>query len=315
MIWVVFVVMILAVVAALILPLMRKQAAPSARVDYDVVVYRNQLGEIDRDVDRGVITPDQAEAARAEVHRRMLAAEDAELEAKNHPSAGFGQRLRIAVIAAIAIAIPAGAAAMYLKIGSPNLPGQPFAHRTDQAPVAKVSPETLRMEAALRTSPSVAGYQQLVRMYEADKDYKDAARAARRVLDLGADDAASWSEYGETVVMANDGSVVPEAMQAFLKAMSIEPKSERSRFYIGLAEAQIGNLRQAVAIWRDLERESDASAPWMPMVKEHIAVYSKQGGFDPSTVQPQGPDVKAMAAGIAAMSQAMGGANAADAGR
>ncbi len=313
MLWIVLLAMTLAVVAALVLPLMRKQGVSPARVNYDVVVYRDQLAEIERDVERGVITQDQAEAARAEVLRRMLAAEDAELATKA-PSGGFGPKLRLAAVALIALLIPAGAAAMYFNLGSPNLPGQPFAHRTDQPKAVKVSSQTLRMEAALNAKPSIAGYQALVHMYEADNDYKDAARVARRVIDLGANDAASWSEYGETVVVAADGQVVPEAMQAFLKAMTIEPRSERSRFYIGLAEAQIGNLKQAVAIWRDLERDSDAQAPWMHMLKEHIAAYSKEGGFDPATVTPQAPDAKAMSARMAAMNQAMG-QGAADAGQ
>ena len=89
--------------------------------------------------------------------------------------------------------------------------------------------------------------------------------------------------------MTSGGAVVPEALLAFTNSLGKDPHGERSRFYIGLAEAQIGNLKQAVAIWRDLEKSSDPDAPWLPMLREHIAAFAKQGGFDPASVPPSPP--------------------------
>ena len=101
--------------------------------------------------------------------------------------------------------------------------------------------------------------------------------------------------------MMNGGAVAPEALQAFTNALSIDAHSERARFYIGLAEAQIGNLKQAVAIWRDLEQGSDPDAPWLPMLREHIAAFSKEGGFDPASVPPAPPSTATLNAAIEAM--------------
>jgi cytochrome c-type biogenesis protein CcmH len=106
-------------------------------------------------------------------------------------------------------------------------------------------------------------------------------------------------------VMANGGAVVPQAMGAFAKALVKDPRSERSRFYIGLAEAQIGNERKAVAIWRDLEKTSDPNAAWLPMVREHIKAFSQQGGFDPKSVPPEAPSPDAMNAALGAMGDAL----------
>ena len=85
--------------------------------------------------------------------------------------------------------------------------------------------------------------------------------------------------------------VVPEAHAAFTKALKFDKRDARARFYLGLAETQINESRRAVAIWRDLEKDSPPDAPWLSMVKEHIATFAKEGGFDPTTVPPEPPSL------------------------
>ena len=304
MLWVVFAIICLAVLALLLVPVLKGGREVRARVDYDIVVYRSQLAEIDQEIEEGLLSSEQAEAARTEVHRRMLAAEDAELKA---PLRLFGgnriSRLGAAVV--IAVVLPLGALALYAVLGSPSLPGKPYLWRVHNDPQFASSAIGEKLMAEVQANPTAAGFEQLGRAFFAARQYEQAAAAYRHATQMGATDAVTWSEFGEALVMSASGSVVPEAITAFSNAITAEPKSERSRFYLGLAEAQIGNLRQAVAIWRDLEKTSDPAAPWMPMLREHIAAYAKQGGFDPASVPPSPPDVKAMGAAMAAMGKAM----------
>src|SRR4051812_1299361 len=74
MIWFLFALMALAVLTALLWPLLRTLPPQVARSDYDLTVFRDQLEEVDRDVARGVLTATEAEAARIEIKRRMLGA-------------------------------------------------------------------------------------------------------------------------------------------------------------------------------------------------------------------------------------------------
>ena len=54
MIWLIFAVMTAAVVAALLVPFMRKSEGPqSPDSDFDRAIYRDQLQELDRDAARG----------------------------------------------------------------------------------------------------------------------------------------------------------------------------------------------------------------------------------------------------------------------
>ena len=84
--WIVAAAMTAAVTALVLTPLLRSRQAvgPGAesRASYDMEVYRDQLAELERDVARGVIDDRQAQAARAEIGRRMLAvAEEGKREA------------------------------------------------------------------------------------------------------------------------------------------------------------------------------------------------------------------------------------------
>jgi cytochrome c-type biogenesis protein CcmH len=290
----------------LLAPLLRSASdeAPP-RVDYDIVVYRNQLAEIEQEIERGLLTEAQADAARAEVHRRMLAAEDAELKIPVKPARADNRHARLVAIVAIAVVLPLATAILYGILGSPHLPGKPYAWRLKNDPEFVIAATAEQLAQLLQNSPSASGYKRLAEMYFNARNYEQAAAADRRAIELGATDAVTWSELGEAVVMTNGGAVVPEALMAFTNSLGIDSHGERSRFYIGLAESQIGNLKQAVAIWRDLEKDSASDAPWLPMLREHITAFSKEGGFDPASVPPSPPSARTMNVAITAMTNAM----------
>ena len=89
---------VLAAIVGLVLarPLWRRNIPPAARAEYDLTVFRDQLKEIERDAEGGLLDKDAAEAARVEVQRRMLAADEelrrtAAAEDKTAPTrAGLG---------------------------------------------------------------------------------------------------------------------------------------------------------------------------------------------------------------------------------
>ncbi|MFL5120523.1 MAG: c-type cytochrome biogenesis protein CcmI [Microvirga sp.] len=58
-------------VLAVLWPVFRRQR-PVERDRYEVEVYRDQLAEVDRDLERGLVSSDEARAARLEIERRLL---------------------------------------------------------------------------------------------------------------------------------------------------------------------------------------------------------------------------------------------------
>src|SRR5664280_448372 len=129
--WLVFALMTAATIFAVLWPLGRRKPL---RPGSDVAVYRDQLDEIQRDRASGLIGEAEAEAARVEVSRRLIAAADAaELEKPALEGASILRR-RVTAIAGLVL-LPVGAFALYLTIGSPDLPGQPLATRAQAASV------------------------------------------------------------------------------------------------------------------------------------------------------------------------------------
>jgi cytochrome c-type biogenesis protein CcmH len=290
MLWLLFAALTLPVLGALAFPLVRGSAAmPPQRVDFDVVVYRDQLEELEEEIDRGILTHDQANAARTEIKRRMLAAEEADSSRPGSVPPSDGRRIILVALAAIALVVP-GAALMYASLGSPEL--------------ASTDPSTTgadALEARLKASPSAQGYKQLANKFFAEGRYDKAVAADHRAIDLGANDSSTWSEFGEAMVMAGDGQVPSQALVAFTNAVSFDPTDARARFYIGLAEAQIGKVPQAVAIWRDLLEDGNTKAKWYEIVRQHIDAFSKEAGIDPDDVPPAAPSPDALRSSITAM--------------
>jgi cytochrome c-type biogenesis protein CcmH len=296
--WIVFAALTLAVLALLLVPLLRRQTAAPARIDYDVAVYRDQLTEVERDAERGLLNPAQLAAARTEIQRRMLTAADADAVADAVPDAitgTLGRWLRLVAAMVILVGVPGGALVFYAAVGAPGLPGQPYAERQNSQEF-KMLATIEKLATELQRRPDPKGFAALGGAYRMLHRYEDAAAAYRQAVQLGASDVETLSALGETVVMANRGGVMPEARQVFLQVLQANPKDPRARYYLGLSKAQIGKAAEALAIWRDLEQDSPADAPWLPMLKEHIAETAKQAKLDPASVAPQAPSTEGVAA-------------------
>ncbi|MBI1205664.1 MAG: c-type cytochrome biogenesis protein CcmI [Azospirillum sp.] len=285
--WIVAAAMTGATVALLLWPLVRRPATSALpeRDRFDLAVYRDQLAELDRDLARGVIEAAQAEAARAEIGRRMLAV--AEAGPKPVPQAGTGRR-RLAL--AIAVLVPVGVLAIYLPLGRPDLPGQPFAERDRhrEGVPTEIVTAVERLAAKLAQQPDdLPGWlllgQSYVRMGRPDQG----AEALRHAVALSKGAPEVASALGEALTVANQGTVSAEALDAFAQAVAKQPDEPRARFYLSLAKAQSGDLKAALDGWSALLAGSPADAPWVPTVRERIEETAQRLGLDVAKVMPE----------------------------
>lgn len=283
MLWGIFVVLALATAALLVVPLLRRWRDPLARSAFDLQIYREQLTELERDQERGVLPADQHDAARTEIHRRILAAEEGSDEVKS-------ARRPLALVVVLGLGVPLVAGLIYSRIGAPALPGQPFAARQSD-PAFRMMAITEMLAARLAEQPDGEGFRRLGQAYMALQRYSEAASAFEHADRMGATDSASISAWGEALVMTQNGMVIPEARRLFLRALAGDHENPQARFYLGLAEAQIGDFQKAVALWKDLEQASGEDAPWLPALRQHIAEAAKQGGFDPATITAAAPEI------------------------
>ncbi|OYY91995.1 MAG: hypothetical protein B7Y45_00435 [Sphingomonas sp. 28-66-16] len=93
--------------------------------------------------------------------------------------------------------------------------------------------------------------------------FGDAAAAFDRATRLSPDRAVLWSALGEALVMANPRDPMPApALVAFRKALSIDPKDPRSRYFAAVARDLKGDHRGAIDDWFALLDDTPADAPW-----------------------------------------------------
>ena len=246
--------------------------AASEQAGGDIAVYRDQLAEIERDLRAGLVSEADAQAARTEVSRRLIAAADAAEFAHSLPVGSPLWRRRAAAIAAVVL-LPFVAVALYLVIGSPQLPGQPLGERLRAVHQdASITSLVAKVEAHLERNPDDArGYEVLAPVYLRLGRFADAVNARRKALALSGENAERQSDLGEALAAAANGIVTADAKSAFERSLALDPDQSRAKFYIGMAAEQDGDRAQAATIWRDMISKAPPDAPWLPLVREALA--------------------------------------------
>ena len=125
--WIVAGFMSLLVALLILLAFLRPRTGGAPAAAYDLQVYRDQLKEVDRDLERGILTEAEAARARTEVSRRILEADRA-LQRVQTARTGRGALERW-IVAGGLVAVVAGAVGVYFQIGAPGYPDLPMATR------------------------------------------------------------------------------------------------------------------------------------------------------------------------------------------
>lgn len=313
----------------LALAVLRGRAGAEPPAAYDLRVYRDQLGEIDRDRGRGLIGAEEAERLRAEISRRILAA-DAQLRAGGQ-TGGQPRGAAIAVAALCVLLLAGGGVWLYARLGAPGYPDLPLAERIAASEVARaqrlsqqeaearfasefappdgVSAENLALVERLREVVAARpedeqGLQFLVRS-EAALGNMAAARAAQEKLVALRGQAASAMDHAtlaELMIDAAGGYVSREAEAALRAALARDPRMPVARFYLGVYFLQVDRPDRAFRLWRDLLEDSSDQAPWVPVIRAQIEDIAMRAGvryqLPPSGPGPSAADMQA-AAGMA----------------
>ncbi len=298
-------------------PLLRAPRRQAGRRDYELQVYRAQLEELARERERGLLDPREAEAAKLEIERRMLAA-DARA-GRPVPSSTGGARWAIALL----VALPLLAGGLYWQFGRPDLPSRPFAERAAEraeqrrlaegqsqpgrAPQGRLpSVDTMiaQLERRVADQPDdLEAWTQLGRAYDLTGKFDQSVDAYRRAVALDGEDAGLQAALGEALVMVEDGMVTPAAKEAFERALALDAAEPRARFYQGLALLQAGDRKGAFDAWAGLIASSPADAPWVPELQRRVAALADDLEIDPATI----PSPAAPSASIAGTSSATPG--------
>lgn len=303
--WIVTAVLTLVVVGTLSVALLRGRSEARPPAAYDLDVYRDQLKEVERDLARGVVSETDADRARTEVSRRILAADAALREGTTTISGSGG----LVAAALTSLAVAAASYFLYLELGAPGYgdlsltdrieraetlraerPSQETAEAglpADMPNTAPVSPDYVALVEQLRetvaTRPDdVQGHVLLVQSEAQLGNFAAAHAAKARVIELkGASaTAADFSDYADLLILAAGGYVSPAAEAVLERTLAMDPTNGTARYYFGLMMAQTGRPDTALRVWDQLLRAGPADAPWIPPIEVQIDEMASRAGVN-----------------------------------
>jgi len=324
--WIAATLISLIVTLAVVWPLLRAPGTTTDIVDdYDMRVYRDQLSEVDRDLARGVLSDDEAKQVRAEVSRRVLAADAAASQAEVNTDSS--RKTNLALLAVTAVLLLGGASGTYYLIGDAGAADQPLVKRlteienarnnrlsqkevetrvgdmTEMADKATNDYKNLvaKLRETVKKRPNdLRGLNFLVQNEARLGRFAAAHQAKSRVIKiLGSNTTATdYTDLAELMIIAAGGYVSPEAEATLAQALAKDPKDARARYYSGLDLAQNGRADIAYKVWANLLDEGPENAPWIAPIRGQIADVARMAGIrlappsspPPSTASLPGPD-------------------------
>lgn len=267
--WFVFALMTVAAIFAVLWPLGRNGRAQDQ--GSEVAVYKDQLAEVERDLAAGLIPAPDAEAARVEISRRLLAA--AANESAMAPKSNLKWRRTAAVLALAGL--PLVAIGVYMPLGSPRLQDFPLAQRergSGSGMAQSLENLVAQVQQHLEKNPTDGrGWNVLAPVLERLGRFDDAVRAYRNSLTYNGESAERRSDLGEAIAAAAGGVVTAEAKTEFERAHALNSDDPKANYFLGLAAEQDGRKDDAATIWRALLAKAPADAPWRALVQASLA--------------------------------------------
>lgn len=270
--------MTLVAVLFVALPLLRRREATLAPAhdSANVAIYQDQIAELQNDLDNGTLSQAQFDQARQELERRLL--QDVAPQA-SAPAARFVRWPGIAV----ALLIPAVAAALYWKLGNPgaiDVPTDPGLAQMQQ--VEHLLP---KLEQHLAEQPTDAtGWKMLGKAYMALEHYPDAVRAFDKAAVLTPNDAALLADYADALAMAQGQTLKGKPTQLLAAALKLDPNNPKALYLSGFAASEAGDPKQAAAHWNRLLQLLPPDSEDATAVRQRLAEIGQQAAAPAAAV-------------------------------
>ncbi|WP_322892696.1 MULTISPECIES: c-type cytochrome biogenesis protein CcmI [unclassified Yoonia] len=306
--WIVICLLTLAVAGIIAVPLLRAPEVAEGNPDIDL--YRAQLAEIDRDLERNLLDPSEAEQSRNEIARRLLAAS----KTADAPVGAYKQQGVIALLVLVVIA--AVAFTVYDRIGAPGYGDVPLqarlaasdqmrANRPAQAMLQQVAPPPPavdlpdeyvaaidRLREIAPTRPDDLEAWSRLAFHEVElRNYAGAAAAQERVIAIIGDEVAvtDLTRLLDLQVVAAGGLVSPEAEELVRRILAMDEGNIAARYYLGLLYDQTDRPDLAYRLWRDIAENGDPETFHTASARQMIEDAAFRAGIDYSLPAMRGP--------------------------
>lgn len=301
-------------VALVLIAAMRRAPKPATRTaDADLAVYKDQLAEIERDLTRGTIGPEEAARLRVEVGKRMIDADRA--RAAGETLSGTGPTGVLAALI-MGLVVPGGIA-LYWWLGAPGYPDMALVPRLEaldagiaarpgqEAELARLGKPRdaaldQRLGAELAAVTDLAALEEQFRTGFEAGELLIAIRVQERILALRGDQATAndHANLALALVAEAQGYVSPEAEAELRASLERDMTNELARYLVGEMFLQGERYDQAFRFWRPLAEGGTPGSPWVKSIRERIVEVAELAGIRYALTEAAGggPSAEGMAA-------------------
>jgi cytochrome c-type biogenesis protein CcmH len=262
--WVVAGLLILGALIFILAPMVRRgktQGASPAHGGVNLVIYRDQVRELDADLAAGTLSQAQHQSAKTELERRVLE-ESGGSGAVPHEAASGGERW---VVVAVVIAVPLLTISLYLLLGKPHSVDDAQIKSEAAAPQvtqAQIESMVANLAKKLEAKPDdVEGWAMLGRSYATLRRFEDSRNAYAKAAALAPDNSELLTEYADVLAMTNGRSVAGEPEKVILHALKINPRNIKALALAGTAAFERKDYASAIIWWRQILPLVPADSP------------------------------------------------------
>ena len=236
-----------------IVPLLRNRTDTSvSRQLLNTALIKEQLNELQADLEAGKLEPDAYQAARHDLERELLNDTDTATGTEAEPQAQRSGRWAIGVFGPL---IPALAVFLYLQLGAAPLLERsarpPVAQKPAQEPAHSLQDMVQTLAARLEEDPdNVEGWVMLGRSYAALDRYQEAENAYAQARRIAGDHPQLLVDSADIMVMANGGRFTSEAAELLERALHVQPENAKGLWLMGHYEYQDEDFQSAVDYWQ-----------------------------------------------------------------
>ena len=277
--------MVTVALAWILWPLLRPPSSQAVEHSAaNVRIFRDQFADLDADLARGTLSPEQHAESKSELERRLLD------EARGSESAckeGRPHRWYAVVVSLIA---PIAAAALYWQIGTPDalLPQAATAHDATQPTREQIDAMISQVKQRLEREPdNIQAWTLLARTHYTLGNFKDAAVAYAALSALVPYDADMLADYADALAMSQGKSFAGKPMELVNLALKIDPTQWKALAMAGSEAFERKDYKAAADFWQRLQNTAPADSPIRERVQASIDEARSLAGMPPVAQTPK----------------------------
>jgi len=308
--------LIVTLIVVTILPLLKIQKKKKSKKDLELDFLKNQLKQIEIDINAGSLEKSDGEYNRAKISRSILTILDPNKNALNHTSAP--KNMTFALMIVIIFVLSFGTYITYSHLGNLDFQKELFLKTTPMSYDLKssfLSQEDVesfikkklktaesnskptknqplidlitKLKAVLEDRPNdLTGYKLLVKHSLEINDYITARKAQKTIIEILNTKVTSFefSSYAEFCILAARNYVSPQAEAAIKMALKLNSKNNQAKFYSTLLLFQKDQPYNVEPIWIELIRTEPPESKWVKLILRQILKIMSDGSKTFSTV-------------------------------